>query len=478
MGFAFFLKKVCQNLWKMPTAGVLDIKPIMMQENFLHFVWRLRQFNLQGLRTTTGAEVEIIDFGRHNTHAGPDFLDARIRIDGTLWAGNVEMHLRSAEWRAHGHQDDPNYDNVILHVVLDENAIIHHRDGERIPCLNLRPYLNVAMAKQYLRLLHSEQWIPCQQQLYTVPDMTKQLWLDRLLIERLEERTHTLAQRLDANKGDWEETFYQCLAWGFGLKVNADPFLMLAQTLPLKTLLRHKNNLFQLEALLFGQAGMLAAEFTDEYPLRLQTEYLFLQKKYKLQPIGGQQWKYMRMRPVNFPTIRIAQWAVLIQRTGHLFSKMLAAKNLREIENAFVIELSNYWQTHYRFERESEPSKKHLGRDRIHLLVINIIAPFLFLYGKVRDDERYRERALALLEEVPAEKNHILDEWAKLGMLPQQSAQGQALLQLKNNYCDAKRCLDCAIGCHILRYDNAAMEDEVLYLPSWWLEPAAQAQGA
>lgn len=186
----------------------------------------------------------------------------------------------------------------------------------------------------------------------------------------------------------------------------------------------------------------------------------------------------MRMRPVNFPTIRIAQWAILIQRTGHLFSKMLAAKNLREIENAFVIELSNYWQTHYRFERESEPSKKHLGRDRIHLLVINIIAPFLFLYGKVRDDERFRERALALLEEVPAEKNHILDEWAKLGMLPQQSAQGQALLQLKNNYCDAKRCLDCAIGCHILRYDNAAMEDEVLYLPSWWLEPAAQAQGA
>lgn len=450
----------------------------MMQENFLHFVWRLKLFNMQGLQTTTGASVEVVELGRHNTHAGPDFLDARIRIDGTLWAGNVEMHLRSGEWSSHGHQNDPNYDNVILHVVLDENAVVYHRDGERIPCLNLRPYLKVSVAKQYLRLLHSEQWVACQQQFYTVPDVTKQLWMDRLLIERLEERTQQMAQRLDNNKGDWDETFYQCLAWGFGLKVNADPFLMLAESLPLKTLLRHKDNLFQLEALLFGQAGMLAGTFTDDYPLRLQREYAFLQKKYRLQPIANQQWKYLRMRPVNFPTVRIAQWAVLLQRTGHLFSKMLVAQNLREIENAFVIELSNYWQTHYRFERRSEKSTKHLGKDRIHLLVINIIAPFLFLYGKVRDDERYRERALALLEEVPAERNHILDEWAKLGMAPQQAAQSQALLQLKNNYCDAKKCLDCAIGCHILRQDNAVMEDEVLYLPSWWLEPAAKAKGA
>ena len=218
-----------------------------MREDFLHFVWRLRRFRLTELKTTTGQVIEIVHPGQHNHHAGPDFLDARIRIDGTLWAGNVEMHLRSSEWHAHKHEDDPNYNNVILHVVLEEDVIIRHTDGERIPCLDLRNYLPVGLAKQYLRLLNSEQWIPCQQQLYTVPEITFNLWLDRLLVERLEERTEELAKRLDRNGGDWEETFYQSLAWGFGLKVNADPFLMLAESLPLKTLLRHKNSLPQID---------------------------------------------------------------------------------------------------------------------------------------------------------------------------------------------------------------------------------------
>lgn len=441
-----------------------------MKEDFLHFVWRLQRFRPTGLVTTTGESIEIVNYGIHNHNAGPDFLNARLRIGDTLWAGNVEMHLRSSEWLIHQHQKDKAYENVILHVVLDEDTVIKHADGERIPCLNLRPYLPVGLAKRYLRLLHNETWIPCQHQLYTVPSVTRSLWLDRLLVERLEERIAIMATRLQRNQGDWETTFYQSLAWGFGLKVNADPFLMLAESLPLKTLLRHKTNFSQIEALLFGQAGMLEQDFDDDYPNHLKKEYSFLRKKYDLSPIAPTLWKYMRMRPANFPSVRIAQFATLIFRTGHLFSKMIAAKNLKEIENAYVVELSNYWQTHFRFDKESKKSTKSLGKSRVHLLVINIIAPFLFLYGKEKDDQQYKDRALQLLEEMPAERNSIIGQWNELGLNAEQAAQSQALLQLKKHYCDNKRCLNCAIGCNILKKPTMVMEDEILYLPSWWMK--------
>lgn len=448
-----------------------------MQEDFLHFVWRLGRFRMQNLLTTTGEAITIIDPGQHNQDAGPDFLNARLRIGTTLWAGNVEMHLRSSQWLAHQHEQDPNYDNVILHVVLDEDQIIYHANGERIPCLNLSSYVSPGLARQYLRLLHSENWIPCQSQLYQVPEIKRQLWLDRLLAERLEQRTEQFKERLARNRQDWEETFYQSLAWGLGLKVNADAFLMLAESLPLKILLRHRNSLLQLEALLFGQAGLLERDFVDDYPKALQQEYGFLKAKFKLQPISANHWKFMRMRPANFPTVRLAQWATLLHRTGTLFGKMLAAQNVKEIENALVVDLSNYWQTHYRFDKlAAKKNNKALGRTRIHLLIINVIAPFLFLFGKERDDEDRQERALKLLEEVPAEKNQILQQWKRLGFTAEQAAQTQALLQLKKNYCDKKRCLECVIGGQILQRPSSAEEEAAAYLPIWWLEPAAESK--
>ncbi len=445
-----------------------------MKEDFLHFVWRLRRFRQKGLQTTTGDAVEVLVPGQHNHNAGPDFLDARIRIGGTLWAGNVEMHLRSSQWLAHGHETDPNYDNVILHVVLEEDVVICHSDGVRIPCLNLRPYLSPSLAHQYLRLLHSEDWIPCQPQLHRVPDINRQIWLDRLLVERLEHRTQQLAERLKKNQQDWEETFYQRFAWALGLRVNADAFLMLAESLPLKVLLRHRDSLRQLEALLFGQAGLLEEEFADEYPRLLQQEYLFLRKKFGLEPISANHWKFMRMRPANFPTVRLAQWATLLFRTGQLFGKMLVAQNVREIENALVVELSNYWQTHYRFDKESVKNPKRLGKARIHLLIINIIAPFIFFYGKERGEDQYQERALRLLEEVPTEKNQVLKQWEQIGIKAEQAAQGQALLHLKQQYCDKRRCLECAFGAQLLKRPLRAEEEAELYLPIWWLESAAE----
>lgn len=422
-----------------------------MKEELLHYVWRLKRFDLANLRTTDGQPVDILRSGELNRDGGPDFTNSQLRIGDTFWAGNVEMHLRSSDWLQHKHQDDRAYDNVILHVVLEEDMPIYRSSGERLPCLELRRRIYPEVFKTYHRLLHNEYWIACQHQFHEVEHIVKRLWLDRLMVERLEKKSLLIAQRLKANKKDWEQTFYQSLAWNFGVKVNADAFEQLARAMPLKILAKHKNNLLQLEALLFGQAGLLGQDFQDEYPQKLQKEYRFFQKKYKLDPINPDQWKFLRMRPANFPTIRIAQLAMLIHQSSHLFSKILAADNLREVENMFELKISSYWHDHYLFDRESPPKSKSLGPATIHSFILNSIAPILFLFGKERDELRIREKAMQLLEETPAEENAIIGQWSALGLNAVSALDSQALLQLKNNYCDNKRCLECAIGCAILK---------------------------
>jgi len=324
------------------------------------------------------------------------------------------MHLKSSDWLAHNHQSDSAYENVILHVVLDEDKIIYRKDGTRIPCLELKKRISSKLSKTYEKLLHNEYWIPCQHHFYQVKEMTKNIWLDRLLVERLESKTTYIEKLLEQNTNNWEATFYQALARNFGVKVNAEPFERLAHSLPLIILGKHKSNLFQIEALLFGQSGLLEEEFEDDYPRRMQKEFKFLQKKYRLTPIEKTSWKFLRMRPPNFPTIRIAQFAQLIFQSVHLFSKVLAAQNVKEIENMFDLKLSNYWQTHYVFDKESVKRKKSLGKNAIHLFVINTIAPILFLYGKMKDNEEYKEKAFQLLEEVPAEKNNTITKKVNL----------------------------------------------------------------
>lgn len=421
-----------------------------MKEDLLHYVWRLQRFDSTELQTTDGQSIQIQMIGEHNHHSGPDFTNARIEIGKTLWAGNVEMHLKASDWTSHQHQSDPAYDNVILHVVLDEDEKINRQNGSRIPCLELKKRISSKLSKIYQKFLHNEYWISCQHHFHEVGHMTKVLWLDRLLVERLEYKTIVIERLLQENTNNWETTFYQVLAKNFGVKVNAEPFERLARTLPLNILGKHKNDLFQIEALLFGQSGLLENDFDDEYPNRLKKEYQFLQKKYKLTPIEKRNWRFLRMRPANFPTIRIAQFAQLIFQSTHLFSKVLVAKNVREIQNMFELKLSNYWQTHYVFDKESVKRKKSLGKNAIHLFIINTITPFLFLYGKWKDEQSYTDRVFQLLEEVPAEKNNIISKWEELGMLPKSAYETQALLQLKNEYCTKKRCLECSIGCGIL----------------------------
>ncbi len=422
-----------------------------MKEEFLHFIWRLRRFHNNKLLTTEGAALEILHPGEQNFHSGPDFTNAKIKIGDTLWAGNVEMHLNSSDWLQHAHQNDRAYDNVILHVVLEEDIPIKRQSGERIPCLELKSRIPSKLSKQYLKLMANETWIPCQHLFFSVPDPTRNLWLDRMLVERLEQKTELIENALEQNQNDWEKTFYQTLARNFGVKINAEPFELLAKELPLLLLGKHKPDLLALEALLFGQAGMLEEDLKDDYPKRLQKEYRFLQKKYTLQPIQKTSWKFSRLRPANFPTIRIAQFATLIFQSVHLFSKMLAAKNVVEIENMFALQLSNYWQTHYVFDKPSVKRKKTLGKSTIHLLIINTIAPFLFLYGQRKDNTSYKDRALKLLEELPPEKNNIISRWKDLGVKPESAYQTQALLQLKNEHCKKKKCLECGIGNAVLK---------------------------
>ena len=422
-----------------------------MREDFLHYLWRTKRFQLDNLQSTEGEALQISNFGKHNNHAGPDFLEAKIRVGETLWAGNVEMHLNASEWLAHKHQEDKAYDNVILHVVMEEDQPIFRNSGERIPCLELRKRIPPKIVSTYQKIVHNEHWIPCQHHFFSVSDITKNLWLDRLLVERLEQRTVYISERLAQHNNAWEITFYEILAKNFGVKVNAEPFELLAKSTPLNLFAKHKNNLFQIEALLFGQAGLLAADFEDTYPKALQKEYQFLKKKYNLQAIKKESWRFMRMRPANFPSIRIAQFATLIHQSNHLFSKILEIESIEDIERLFKIALSDYWLTHYVFDKISTKRNKTLGKSTIHLLIINTIVPFLFLYGTYKSIDAYRDKALRLLEELAPEKNSIIDKWQTLGMTPDSAYQTQALLQLKNEYCAKKRCLECAIGTSILK---------------------------
>ncbi|MBL7814532.1 MAG: DUF2851 family protein [Saprospiraceae bacterium] len=428
-----------------------------MREDFLHFLWRTRRFDLSNLTTTDGQTLEILDFGDYNAlDAGADFQNVKIKIGDIIWCGTVEMHVKSSDWWQHGHQKNAAYNNVILHVVYEEDEPIEQNtEGGHLPCLVLKNRIPEGIFQKYWSILHNEHWIPCQHHFYTVSEITKDMWLERLLVERLERKTEAIAVAFERNKGDWEETFWQFIARYFGSKVNSDPMEMMAQRVPHLVLAKHKNQLFQIEALLFGQAGLLADNFVDEYPQKLQKEYQFLQKKHSLSaPLSKTTWKFSRMRPQSFPTIRLAQLAALIHRSSHLFSKVIDNMSIIDLKKLFEIETSDYWHTHFVFDTPSVKSSKSvhkLGSETIDLLLINVVAPFLFFYGTSRKDDIMKERALILLDNLKAEKNVVMDGWKSLGLDTKSAARSQALIQLKTTYCETKNCVNCAVGVAILK---------------------------
>lgn len=422
-------------------------------EDFLQYVWKFRLFDQKDLRSTDGEVVEVISPGSLNTNAGPDFQDAKIKIGDTLWAGAAELHVASSDWKKHGHITDKAYENVILHVVYKDDEPVYRINGTKVPTIVLDARISPELYHRYHNLVFGDKrFIPCEATIGKLDGILIENWLTRVLIERLQNRSTALMQTLESNKGDWEKTFYQYLAANFGFKINALPFELLARSLPQSILGKHKNDPMQIEALIFGQAGFLTDDLQDEYPRKLKQEYDFLQKKYKLRPIEKHLWKFLRLRPLNFPTVRLAQFAALVSRSNHLLSKVLDTREPEALFKLFDdIEVNPYWHDHYQFDKPSKRVSKQMGQASINVLLLNTLALFLFAYGNYHQSERYVDRCLKLLEHLGVEKNSIIDNFALLGVKVTTAYGSQALLELKKTYCDHKKCLQCGVGIKILK---------------------------
>lgn len=423
-----------------------------MTENLLQFIWQHRLYsNSEALQTTDGSSLIVQHPGTLNTHAGPDFSEAKIKIEQTLWVGNVELHIKSSDWNKHAHQKNENYEKLILHVVYENDDEIETKNNTLFPTLELKKYIDTSLLKKYEYLMEHAGFIPCEKNILHVKSIFVQLQMERMLAERLEEKTSHIIELLKKYNNNWQEVFYVQLAMGFGLHINQYAFEQLALNTPISLLAKHKNNPLQIEALLFGQAGFLNDYFDEVYPTLLQTEYQYVKKLHSLENIEKKHWKFLRLRPANFPTIRIAQFAQLILDSTHLFSKILHAKSIKEIEQLFKINVSDYWLTHYTFNEKSLERKKSLGKSFVQTLIINSIVPTLFIYGKLQAKDEYCKRAILFLEQLPAESNSIITQWQALNIEIKNAAHTQAFIQLYKRYCTEKRCLECSIGYSILR---------------------------
>jgi len=420
-----------------------------MNEALFQFIWQYSLYSPAGLVTANGEPLTIIYSGKLNKDAGPDFHEGKIKIGNTILVGNIELHIKSSDWLRHGHQNDPAYQKLVLHVVYENDVA---DVAGNTPVLELKQHIPQHIIDHYAGLMQASGKLPCSGQHGGVKEITKESWLSRLLAERWEQKLADWNVLLKNSKEDWQNLLYWRTAANFGFKTNATPFLMLAQSLPLNLPAKHRENLMQIEALLFGQAGMLEDDFKDDYPRELQKEYDYLRKKYKLKPIQSHLWKFLRMRPANFPTIRIAQFAALVHKSLHLFSQIIETHTVKEIEPLLEVTASSYWDTHFQFDvPQKQASPKSLGKTSVHNIIINTIAPIQFLYASRQGTHVLQERSLQLLEAVPAEKNNITTLWDANGWNAANAAQSQAMIQLYNNYCTAKRCLECSIGLNIIR---------------------------
>jgi hypothetical protein len=420
----------------------------MIQEALLQFIWQYNLYNPFGLRTNKGEPIQVIHPGTINRDAGPDFSMARVRIGDTLLIGNIEHHVRTSDWARHQHDGNPAYSKVILHVVYEHDSDMLNSS---IPILQLKEHIPLEVLDRYSNLIQTTAPLPCATALQRVNDITRTSWLSRMLVERWEQKLGIWNDELQLAGGDWHTLFWWRLAANFGFKVNAAPFLMLAQSLPIKIILK-QSSLFAVEALLFGQSGMLNAGFSDEYPLSLQKEYTYFKDKYSLQSIQPELWKFLRLRPANFPTLRIAQLAAILHTVPQLFTTISGDKGVEALSKSLSVTASDYWKSHYRFgEPQVKASTKSLGSDAVQNIIINTIAPIRFLYAHTHSRPQEAEAALQLLESIPAEDNKITRVWEGNGWKPLNAGNSQSMIQLFNQYCAGKRCLECAVGLSIIR---------------------------
>jgi len=421
-----------------------------MKEDLLQFIWKFQYFNSNELRCTDGDEVQIIHPGTHNPNQGPDFKEAKIKINNILWSGNVELHINSSHWNTHRHSDDANFNNVILHVVWNHDAEIKDANGGALSTIELQPRVSKLLLEKYRKLKENAQFIACENLPSGLGDLALNSWKQRLVAERLIIKSKSIFTDLGQTNYHWEETFWWLTAANFGLTLNSGVFKKMARSLPLSLVAKHKKNIIQVEALLYGQAGSLNKTFKDKYPKMLQKEYFFYQKKYKLSPVD-EELCYLRMRPANFPTIRLAQLAMLICSSEHLFSKIKEAESIEEVKEMFSVAANDYWHYHYIFDETSEYKVKKLGSQMVNNIIINTVVPVIFSYGLHHSEEALKEKAIRWLEEIAPEKNTITQGFERLQYSNKNAFDSQAYIQLKKEYCDHRLCLQCAIGNSILK---------------------------
>lgn len=418
-------------------------------EQLLHYVWKHKIFPLKELKTTTGQQVEVIDTGLANTDAGPDFFNAKLKLDGVLWIGNIEIHERSSDWFKHGHHADTGYNSVILHIASEIDTEISRSNGERIPQIQL--ICPEAVRTNYKELLETDSYPPCYRIIPSLPPFTAHSWMTALQMERFEQKATLLNERLKRCQGNWEDAFFITLARNFGFGLNGDAFETWAHRLPFRAVDKHRNDLFQIEAIFFGQAGILEDSDGDGYYLRLKKEYTYLQHKFGLIPMDASLWRFLRLRPANFPHIRIAQLACLYHRAYGLLSRIMETETLQGVRDILKGGTSEYWLTHYTFGGSSPSRPKTLSNTSLDLLIINTVVTFLYAYGLHKGNRVLCARAGSFLEELKAENNYITRMWEQCGMKASNAADSQALIQLKKEYCDKKKCLYCRIGYEFLK---------------------------
>lgn len=423
-----------------------------MTEAFLHYIWQYQYFNKEGLKTSEGESLQIFQPGNANSNSGPDFSDARIKIGNLEWRGSIEIHIKASGWNDHQHNVDEAYEKVILHVVWENDKRIFYNDGSPIPTLELKHKISEEHWNRYKKLITNAESIPCTNHWSIIPELSKLSMLDKAVTQRLQKKSKIVEELLVKKLGDWEETCYRLLCKNFGFKVNADAMEQLAEALSYKIILKSGDKPYQIEALLFGQAGFLEKSSSDEYVQILKREFNLLSKKYSLQQkqMREAQWRFLRLRPANFPTIRLSQLTAVLSLHKNLFSKILACKTSEELIELFKVKQSAYWLQHYQIGKQADTRIDGLGKSSIQNLIINTVAPLLAAYGKLHDDYSYVDRGIDLLQHIPSENNKITRQWIDLGFKVKTAFDSQGLIEQYNSHCLKRQCLSCTIGVHII----------------------------
>jgi len=421
-----------------------------MKEDFLHYLWKFKKFDLTNLKTSNGESVTIINGGQYLQLAGPDFFNAQLIIANQKWAGNVEIHVKSSDWYIHNHEQDKAYENVILHVVWENNGEIFRKNNTEIPVLVLKEYVSKEILENYRSLVYPKSWIFCEKHLATIDTFIMKNWQERLFLERLQRKSVAVDELLKKTEYDWEAVLFCLLSKNFGLNTNGSVFMKMASLLPFIIIRKESFSLGNLEALFFGTVGLLDSEKEDTYFRELKASYNYLFYKYQLEQECFEPVQFFKLRPDNFPTIRLSQLAGLYNRHQNLFSKIITAVSLDEIYDIFKVSVSSYWQSHYQFDKQSPKKKKQLAKAFIDLIIINTIVPIRFTYAASQGGE-VLESLIKLLHKVGPEKNAIIQKFSAFGVQSENAFDSQTLLQLKNEYCNNAKCMECAIGMELLK---------------------------